>query len=204
MLRDQYVSSAVEHYENLLPYRDDIIGIGLDSLETNRPPLLFEEVFSRARKDGFRITCHCDIGQEHTHSNILEVLEQVGGGLGADRCDHGISATRSQVLMKKLATRQIGMTLCPWCYFRYSGLTPDRDIPAQIRTLYDAGIKITINSDDPAYMEDIWIEQNLNFVRLRCGFKDEDIKQVLLNAVDICWAPESVKSSLRKEIEMFQ
>lgn len=89
------VGSALEHYSKLLPYRDVIGGIGLDSLETGRPPLLFEPVFDAARKDGFRITCHCDIGQEDTLQNIEQVLTDIGGGAGADRCDHGICAVNS-------------------------------------------------------------------------------------------------------------
>lgn len=60
----------MEHYQQALPYRDLIIGIGLDSLEVDRPPLLFDEVFHCARSDGFKITCHCDVGDKDTMRNI--------------------------------------------------------------------------------------------------------------------------------------
>ena len=61
----------MEHYDTALKYRDMIVGIGLDSNEVDRPPSLFDEVFLRARNDGFRLTAHCDVGKpyplEHIH-----------------------------------------------------------------------------------------------------------------------------------------
>ena len=179
-----------------------IVGIGLDSVETDRPPMLFEPLFDMARKDGFKITCHCDIGQEHTFSNIAEVVEQIGGGTGADRCDHGISAARNPDLVAKIRDRGIGMTMCPWGYVRYQPAS-ETDIPGKIRALYDAGIKITINSDDPGYMDDLWLEENLHFVRQHCHFLDNEIKQLQLNAVDMSWASEATKSAIRGKIEGF-
>lgn len=202
MLRDMEVESALEHYSKLLPYRDVICGIGLDSLETGRPPSLFEPVFDAARKDGFRITCHCDIGQKDTLQNIEQVLASIGGGIGADRCDHGICAVESPELVEKLSSRGLGMTLCPWCYVRYADAA-DFDALGKIRLLYDAGAKITINSDDPGYMEDMWLLQNLRLVRQHGGFTDTDIARLQLNAVEICWASEEIKNSIRQEIEEF-
>ena len=179
-----------------------VVGIGLDSVETGRPPLLFEPLFSMARKDGFKITCHCDIGQKDTISNIGEVVEKIGGGSGADRCDHGISAARDPTLVRKLAAHGTGMTLCPWGYVRFAAAT-ESDIPGKIRLLFDSGIKITINSDDPGYMDDIWLEQSIHLVRKHCDFTDDEIVQLQLNAVDICWASDAIKLDLRRQIEEF-
>ncbi|KAI4699875.1 hypothetical protein J4E89_011049 [Alternaria sp. Ai002NY15] len=65
-LRDESPESAMRHYEAALPYRDIIVGIGLDSNEVGRPAELFDGIFVRARKDGFRITAHCDARIEST------------------------------------------------------------------------------------------------------------------------------------------
>lgn len=108
----------------------------------------------------------------------------------------------AQIFVNKLSSRGLGMTLCPWCYVRYAGAT-NFDVLGKIRLLYDAGAKITINSDDPGYMEDMWLLQNLLLVRQRCGFTDAEIARLQLNAVDICWASEEIKDSIRQEIEEF-
>jgi len=63
ILRDMSPESAMENYLLALPYRDVFHAIGLDSDEYDRPPSLFEQVFRRAREDGFKITSHCDVGQ---------------------------------------------------------------------------------------------------------------------------------------------
>ena len=60
-LRDLTPEDAMKHYEMALPYREMIVGIGLYSNENNRPPLLFDEVYRRVRKDGFKLTYHCDV-----------------------------------------------------------------------------------------------------------------------------------------------
>jgi adenosine deaminase len=71
------------------------VGIGLDSNEYNRPLSPFDEVFSLARRDGFRVTAHCDVGQKDTHEHIRQVVSTIGGG-GADRVDHRLNAADRQ------------------------------------------------------------------------------------------------------------
>jgi len=72
MLRDLSPGEAMETYIAALPYRKMIAGIGLDSNEYDRPPILFEEVYLRARADGFKLTCHCDVTQKDTHEHIRQ------------------------------------------------------------------------------------------------------------------------------------
>ncbi|EXJ91446.1 adenosine deaminase [Capronia coronata CBS 617.96] len=199
MLRDMTLESATEHYEAALPYRDMIVAIGLDSMEEGHPPSQFYKLFERARADGFKLTCHCDPGVPDTMSNMEQVLNDIGG-TGADRCDHGLSAAHDPQLVQGFVEKKIGMTLCPWAYFC---LSPETDIMGKVRQLYDAGVQVTINSDDPAYMDGCWIVHNLHLARLMCGFSDADIVRLQRNAVDMCWAPQEVKSAITKELEEF-
>jgi len=74
MLRDQSPEDAMEMYIAALPYKDMIVGIGLDSNEYDRPPALFEELYLRARADGFKLTCHCDVTQKNTHVHIRQYV----------------------------------------------------------------------------------------------------------------------------------
>lgn len=142
-LRDMSPESALEHYLAPLPYRDMIIGVGSDSLETDRPPLLFGEVFSRAREDGFRITCHCDVGDKDTLRNIDQVFHHLGG-TGADRVDHGLDAVDEPMLLEALNEKDMGMTICPWGYLCYSG---QENVLDRVCRLHSAGVNIAIGSD---------------------------------------------------------
>ncbi|KAB8220207.1 hypothetical protein BDV33DRAFT_191391 [Aspergillus novoparasiticus] len=199
-LRDMSPESAMSHYIDALPYRDMIVGIGLDSLETDRPPLLFEDVFQRAREDGFKITCHCDVGAKDSLCHIAQVIDQLGG-TGADRIDHGLHAADDPSLLSKVKEKGLGMTICPWGYLCYSGET---QILERIRIIHDAGVKITIGSDDPAYMEDIWLNNSLYMLRELCRFTDGDLLALQKYAVDICWASTDVKTEILAELQEYQ
>ncbi|KAG4439243.1 hypothetical protein IFR05_005281 [Cadophora sp. M221] len=200
ILRDMSPESAMEQYEAALPYKDMIVGIGLDSDELDRPPKLFEALFKRARDDGFKITSHCDFNQENTHQHIRQVAEDLGGS-GADRIDHGMNAADREELMSVIKQKGTGMTICPCAYVRH---TAESEVFPRIRRLFDAGIKITIASDDPAYMEDNWVLHNLYLAREKCQFTDEEMIQLQRNAIDICWASEADKEDLAQELDDFE
>lgn len=199
MLRDMPAESAMEHYEAALPYKDMTVGIGLDSNEYDRPPSLFEELYLRARADGFKLTCHCDVMQKDTHEHIYQVAECIGGS-GADRCDHGLDAAERPELVELIKEKRMGMTLCPWAYVRHH---EEEDLFRHVRTLFDAGIKVNISSDSPAYVESNWITQNLLLLRMKCRFTNEEIARVEKDSVEMCWADEDVKRNLLGEIERF-
>lgn len=197
-LRDLSPESAMEHYKAALPYRDIIIGIGLDSNEEDRPPALFEEVFSLARHDGLKLTMHCDVDSKNTHDHIRQAASVVAGK-GLDRIDHGLNAAEEQGLINLILKRDLGMTICPWSYLRH---TTYAQLGPKIRVLYDAGIKISISSDDPAYMEDCWILQNMLLVKHLCGFDDKDMAVLARNAVNTSWANLAVKDDILQEIDL--
>jgi adenosine deaminase len=199
MLRDMTPESAMDHYEAALPYRDMIVGIGLDSNEYNRPPSLFDALYLRARADGFKLTCHCDVTQKDTHEHIRQVAESVGG-TGADRLDHGLDAAEKPKLVTLIKEKGMGVTLCPWAYVRHH---KEEDLFAHVRTLFDAGIKVNISSDSPAYVESNWITQNLALLRMKAQFTDEEIAKVEKDSVEMCWAGEDVKRAIREDIEEF-
>ncbi|KAK3703361.1 hypothetical protein LTR37_014467 [Vermiconidia calcicola] len=196
LLRDLSPQSAMEHYLVALNYRHMIIGIGLDSNEDGRPPMLLEQVFARAREDGFHLTAHCDVGKTYPLEHILQVAAQIGH-TGADRIDHGLNVTESPELMELILRKGIGMTICPWSYMRHQ---PMEEVYERIRTLFDAGIKIAIASDDPAFMEDTWILENLLVAKRFCKFTNNDVLRLVKDAVDVCWAPEQVKKDILSKL----
>ncbi|KAH7310757.1 hypothetical protein B0I35DRAFT_358592 [Stachybotrys elegans] len=196
-LRDLSPESAMEHLNALLAYRDMVVGIGLDSNEENRPPSLFAGVFASAREAGFRLTAHCDVGQKNTHMHIRQVASMLGGA-GAERIDHGLNAAQSPELMQLIHEKGIGMTVTPWGYLRHQ---PVDEIFPRIRALHDAGIKIAIGSDDPAYMEDCWILHHLLLAKKMCKFSNLEMANLAKDAVDMCWASESIRAEIKSEIE---
>lgn len=198
-LRDESPESAMEHYLAALPYRDVFVAIGLDSDEFDRPPSLFSDLFQRARDDGFRVTCHCDVYQKDTHEHIRQVVCEVGGA-GADRIDHGISAADRPGLIEAIKRRGdgFGMTLCPHAYHRHE---PTEMVFPQIRKLFDSGIRVTINSDDPTYMHQIWVEENLLLAARLCPFSKVELVRLQRNAIDVCWASEDLKSQLSTDLD---
>lgn len=186
----------MQHYEAGLAYRDMIIGIGLDSNEVNRPPSLFNDVFTRARNDGFRITAHCDVGKPYPLHHIQQVATGLAGR-GADRIDHGLNAARDADLMHLIKSKGLGMTICPWSYIRHQ---PMDEVFERIRALFDAGIVISIASDDPAFMEDTWMRENLMVVKMYCGFSNEEVRKLAAYAVNMCWADEEIKETVLTEL----
>lgn len=198
-LRDMSPESAMEHYHQALQYKDMIIGFGLDSDERDRPPRLFDEVFTLARQDGFKITAHCDVGQKDTHENIRQVASTLGGG-GADRVDHGLNAADKKELNDLILQRGIGITICPWAYLRrwtYQG------VAERLQVLVDAGTKVGISSDSPAYMDDAWVLHNLLLARQMCNLSDGDVLSMMRTTVETSWAAEEVKEGLLRELQEF-
>jgi adenosine deaminase len=199
MLRDLSPDSAMEHYEAALPYRDTIVGIGLDSNEYDRPPSLFEDLFLRARADGLRLTCHCDVTQKNTHKHIRQVAESMGD-TGADRCDHGLDAAERPELVSLIREKGTGMTICPWAYVRHH---QEKDLFKHVRALFDAGIRVNISSDSPAYVESNWITHNLLLLKMKGGFTDHEIAEIERSSVRMCWAAEETKTDLLAKIDIF-
>ncbi|MEO5940697.1 MAG: adenosine deaminase, partial [Candidatus Limnocylindrales bacterium] len=125
-----------------------VIGIGADSTELGVDLRAFAPAFLAARRLGFRRTCHAGEAVGIGPENIRIALDV----LGAERIDHGVAIAEDQELIRRLAGEHIPLTLCPTSNVvianRYASLDEH-----PLRLLRDAGIPITINTDDPAMME---------------------------------------------------
>ncbi|WPG97230.1 adenosine deaminase [Acrodontium crateriforme] len=196
-LRDQSPEAAMDQYKAAKMYKDMIVGIGLDSNEHNRPPSLFDEVFTLSRQDGFRLTAHCDVGVKDTHQHIHQVVDTVAK-TGLDRIDHGLNAADDEALVSRIRNRGLALTICPWAYLRRETYT---SIAERLRTLVAAGIKVCIASDSPVYMDHAWITYNLLLTKKMGGFTDAEMCQLVKNSVEMSWAEPNVKESIMREIE---
>ena len=186
-LRDMSAESAAEHLDMALPFKDWLIGVGLDSDEKDNPPAKFAEVFARARSAGLKLTMHCDVNQKDIVGHLWECLDLVQ----VDRIDHGINALDDERLLAEIARRGLGLTVCPISNrFVVQNLTGD-----EIRRLTDAGVPVTINSDDPAYFR-AYMNENFSALARDAGFTRDELGALARNAFEICWAEESLQRDL--------
>ncbi|TWI64549.1 adenosine deaminase [Pseudoduganella lurida] len=142
-LRHLSEEDALATLEAALPYRDRFIGVGLDSSEVGHPPEKFARVFARARELGLHLVAHA--GEEGPPAYIASALDV----LHVERIDHGVRVLEDAALTRRVAAEKIALTVCPLsnvklCVFDDMG-------GHNLLQLMDAGLVVTINSDDPAY-----------------------------------------------------
>lgn len=193
-LRDFSEESAIEHYEMALPYRDKFIGIGLDSDERDNPPSKFARVFARAKADGFKITMHCDIDQVGSIENIRQVLHDIK----VDRIDHGTNIVEDEELVNYAKANGIGLTCCPVS----NGFVTDDMKGQEIKELLYKGVKVTINSDDPAYFGS-YVADDLIAVAEAVDLNQDDIVRLVKNAFEIAWITDEEKEDYLAEVDEF-
>ena len=142
-LRHLSEAEALQTLDEALPWRQHFIGVGLDSSERGHPPEKFARVFARAAELGLHRVAHA--GEEGPPAYIESALDV----LGAERIDHGVRCTDSPALVQRLAAQGTPLTVCPLSNVKLC-VFPDlasHNLPA----LLASGLKVTLNSDDPAY-----------------------------------------------------
>ncbi|AYM77960.1 adenine deaminase [Janthinobacterium sp. HH103] len=142
-LRHLSEAEAFETLEDALPHRDKFIGIGLDSSEVGNPPEKFSRVFARCRELGLHLVAHA--GEEGPPAYIRTALDD----LKVERIDHGVRCLEDAELTARLAREQIALTVCPLSNTKLRVFDQMHD--HNLVQLLDAGLLVTVNSDDPAY-----------------------------------------------------
>jgi adenosine deaminase len=177
-LRDLSAESAMQTLLQALPYKDWLVGVGLDSDEQNNPPLKFAAVFACARSEGLKLTMHCDVNQENTLVHIGQALNDIR----VDRIDHGINALDDPQLCELIRDRGIGLTVCP-----VSNRFVVQDLTGkQIRRMLQLGMRATVNSDDPAYFR-AYLNENLHALHDAGELSREEIIQLVRNSFEVSW-----------------
>lgn len=142
-LRDASVESALETLALALPFGERIVAVGLDSAELGHPPSKFRDVFARARAAGWKAVAHA--GEEGPPAYVWEALDV----LGVSRIDHGVRSLEDPKLVDRLRDEQIPLTVCPLSNVKLRVCESLGEHP--LRRMLDAGLLVTVNSDDPAY-----------------------------------------------------
>jgi len=142
-LRHLSEEAAFATLEEALPYRDQFIGVGLDSSERGHPPEKFARVFARCRELGLRLVAHA--GVEGPPADVWCALDV----LRVERIDHGVRCLEDAALVARLASERMPLTVCPLSNLklRVCNTLAEHPLPAMLA----AGLCATVNSDDPAY-----------------------------------------------------
>ena len=193
--RERTVESAWEMMKQAYPHRHLITGLGLDSYEKDNPPSKYTEVYEAARKQGYKVTAHCDVDQEDSVKHIWECIDL----LKTDRVDHGVNSIEDPELVKELIKRDITLTACPTWRSPYPG---PRDIEG-IKKMYDLGLKVTLNTDDPAEFNSGFMNQTLTGAAERTGYTKEDLTRFMENAFHGSWQPREKKDAYIKQLHEY-
>ncbi|MFF4197413.1 adenosine deaminase [Nonomuraea sp. NPDC001831] len=193
-LRDFQAEYAMATLLESLPYKEWIVGIGLDSDEKGNPPAKFAAVYERARQEGYLLTMHCDVDQDNSIEHIRQAIEEIG----VDRIDHGVNILEDQRLVDLVLARGIGLTCCPIS----NGYVTDSMKAEGIRKLMELGVRVTINSDDPAYFNG-YVGENLVALQEELQLTREELARLERNAFEITWLPRHLKDAYLAEVDAY-
>ena len=195
-LRHLSEDDAFATLEQALPYREQFIGVGLDSSELGHPPENFTRVFARCRELGLHLVAHA--GEEGPPAYIEAALDL----LKVERIDHGVRILEDSALTDRVARTQTALTVCPLSNVKLCVFPTMAQ--HNLVALLDAGLNVSVNSDDPAYFGGYI---NANFLALyealplglshakrlarnsfNAAFLDASTKQHFLDEVDAYFA----------------
>jgi adenosine deaminase len=191
-LRHLSEQDAIATFEQALPYRKLITGVGLDSSEVGNPPEKFREVFARAREHGFRVVAHA--GEEGPPDYIWQALDL----LGCERIDHGVRCVEDPRLVSRLASERIPLTVCPLSNVRLRVFGSLEQHP--LAEMLEHGLCVTVNSDDPAYFGG-YVGENFSAVRRALSLSDEALVTLARNSFEASFLDEETRASYLAELE---
>ena len=192
-LRHLSEEAAFDTLAQALPHRDKFIGVGLDSGERGNPPEKFARVFARCRELGFRVVAHA--GEEGPAAYIQTALDV----LKVERIDHGVRCVEDPALVHRLAAQRMPLTVCPLsnvklCVFK---TLADHNLPA----LLDAGLCVTVNSDDPAYFGGYMNENLLQTFAALPALNASHAHQLALNSFEASFVDAPNKLRWRRALD---
>lgn len=190
-LRHLSEEAAFETLEQALPYKDQIIAIGLDSSEVGHPPSKFECVFAKAREAGFLVVAHA--GEEGPAEYVWEALDL----LKVNRIDHGVRSEEDSELMQRLIREKMPLTVCPLSNLK---LCVVEDMQQHnIRRLLQQGVHVTVNSDDPSYFGG-YMNDNFIAIAEALDLSNEELKQLATHSFEASFIPEAEKEKWINQI----
>jgi adenosine deaminase len=180
--------------EQIQPWRDRVVGIGMGGAEVGNPPSKFTNFFRACRDAGLHTTIHA--GEEGPAEYVRQAVEV----LGVERIDHGVACLQDPALVRELADARIPLTVCPLSNVQ---LKVVRSLSAHpLRRLIDAGLVVTINSDDPAYFGG-YASDNLEACQREFALTRDEVVTLARNGISHAFMAEAEKQTLLARLEQY-
>ena len=184
--------AAVETWSEAEPYANLMIGVGLDSSEVGNPPEWFAEAYQLARDAGLHAVAHA--GEEGPPAYIIGALDS----LGSERIDHGVRSAEDPVLVERLVAEQIPLTMCPLSNVKLRVF--DRLEDHNLKDLLDRGVRVTINSDDPAYFGG-YVLDNYVAIAEALDLGRDDLITLARNSIEATFLSVDEKDALLADLD---
>jgi adenosine deaminase len=194
-LRHLPPEEAVETLYQAEPFVDKIIGVGLDSSEVGNPPEWFTEAYRIASEAGLHTVAHA--GEEGPPEYITNTISI----LGAERIDHGVRAEEDPMVVAKLVADQIPLTMCPLSNVKLNVF--DTIEEHNLKRLLDLGVKVTVNSDDPAYFGG-YILDNYLAVASGLNLTRAELVQLARNSIEAAFLADEDKAAFLRELDTIE
>ncbi|WP_372404352.1 adenosine deaminase [Acinetobacter piscicola] len=191
-LRHLSEEAAFATLEQAMPYKEQIIGVGLDSSEVGHPPSKFERVFAKAREAGFLIVAHA--GEEGPADYVWQALDL----LKVNRIDHGVRSEEDPQLMQRLIAEKMPLTVCPLSNLK---LCVVNDMAQHnIQRLLQQGVHVTVNSDDPSYFGG-YMNDNFFAIADALDLSHAELKQLAQNSFAASFISDAEKQKWNNQID---
>ena len=191
-LRHLPAGEAVDTWHEAAPFVDQLLGVGLDSSEVGNPPERFAEAFELARTSGLHAVAHA--GEEGPASYITNAIDV----LGVERIDHGVRCSHDPEVVDRLVREQIPLTMCPLSNVKLNAFESMKD--HNLKQLLDLGVKVTVNSDDPAYFGG-YVLDNYLAAADSLDLTRHDLVHLARNSIEASFLSEADKLPLLNELD---
>ncbi|RAP39501.1 adenosine deaminase [Rhodovulum viride] len=192
--RHRSEADALEMLDAIMRWQDRILGIGMGGAEIPNPPSKFVNYFRTCRERGFRTCIHA--GEEGPADYVRQAVEL----LKVDRIDHGNSCLSDPELVAELVEKQIALTVCPVSNLKLNVVSSLEDHP--LRRLLDAGLQVTVNSDDPPYFG-AYVNENLLQCQAALNLSVDEIVTLARNSIVGSFLPSQEVTKLTKKLDTY-
>ena len=193
-LRHLSAEEAMETFRTALPFGDRIVAVGLDSSEVGHPPRDFKAVFDQAREHGFLTVAHA--GEEGPPEYIWQALDD----LKVSRIDHGVRCVEDPKLVERLREERIPLTVCPLSNVKLRVFDSIQD--HNLKRMLDLGLRVTVNSDDPAYFGG-YMDENFHATQEGFCLTRDDIHRLVKNSFEASFLDAERKQRLSDELDEY-
>jgi adenosine deaminase len=194
-VRHQSEDRALEALEQVLRFRNWVTGVGLDSSELGHPPGDFVRLFARAREAGLRVVAHA--GEEGPPDYVWQALDL----LGAERIDHGVRSLEDPRLIERLVRERVPLTVCPLSNVRLQVFASMAE--HNLKRLLDAGVMVTLNSDDPAYFGG-YLNENYLAAQRALDLSRDDLARLAAHGFRAAFLPDEERDAHLEELERYR